>query len=136
MNEPYFFQDEARVLHAHLSRAKALIEQDLQALSGLSAQDLRYIHATGRIDDRDSYLSFVSSVKYISIETNDRNIVLTDDVAIISGVMAMCIHKRGNEAPTYPKSFFIEVWKQYAKEWKLLFFQSTYIDESKLSSIK
>jgi|GEM_PF-1720798 hypothetical protein len=136
MNEPYFFQDEARVLHAHLSRAKALIEQDLQALSGLSAQDLRYVHATGRIDDRDSYLSFVPSVKYTSIETYDRNIVLTDDIAIISGVMTMCLYKQGNDIPNYPKSYFTEVWKQYGKEWKLLFFQSTYIAGIKLSSIK
>ena len=97
----------------------------MMALSGLSAQKLRYVHATGRVDDRDSYLNFVPSVRYISIETDDRNIVLTGDIAIISGVMAMCIHKQGNEAPTYPKSFFIEVWKQYEKDWKLLFFQST-----------
>ena len=126
MDESYLLQDEARVLHAHLSRTKALIEQDVVALSGLSAQTLRYVHATGRIDDRDSYLNFVPSVKYISIETNDRNIDLTGEVAIISGVMSMCIYKQGNDVPTYPKSFFIEVWKQYGKDWKLCFFQSTY----------
>ena len=125
MGESYLLQDETGVLYAHLSRAKALIEQDMVALAGLSAQTLRYVHATGRVDNRDSYLCFVPSVKYISIETNDRNITLTRGAAIISGVMSMCIHKQGNDAPIYPKSFFIEVWKQYEKDWKLLFFQST-----------
>lgn len=125
MDESYSLQDETRVLHAHFSRAKALIEQDMEALSGLSAQALRYVHATGRVDNRDSYLSFVPSVKYISIETNDRNIVLTDDIAIISGVMTMCLYKQGIDNPHYPKSYFTEVWKQYGKEWKLISFQST-----------
>lgn len=125
MEESYFLQGETRVLHAHLSRAKALIEQDMESLSGLSAQTLRYVHATGRIDDRNSYLDFVPSVEYISIETDGRNIDLIGDVAIISGVMSMCIYKQGDDSPIYPTSFFIEVWRQYENKWKLNFFQST-----------
>ncbi|WP_417527986.1 nuclear transport factor 2 family protein [Marinomonas shanghaiensis] len=125
MEASYYSVDESLVLQAHLSRAKALIEQNMNVLADLSASTLRYVHATGRVDNRDSYLKFVPSVKYINIETNDRNIVLIGDVAIISGAMTMCLYKQGNDTPNYPKSYFMEVWKQYGKEWKLILFQST-----------
>lgn len=125
MEASYYLVDEGLVLQAHLSRAKALIEQNMNVLADLSASTLRYVHATGRVDNRDSYLKFVPSVKYINIETNDRNIILTGNVAIISGAMTMCLYKQGNDAPNYPNSFFIEVWKQCEKDWKLHFFQST-----------
>ncbi|MBR9883642.1 MAG: nuclear transport factor 2 family protein [Oceanospirillales bacterium] len=119
---------EAEVLKAHRARAAALVAGDRSALAALLAPGLHYIHAPGRIDNRESYLEFLASVTFLKVEVSDRQINVLGEVAILTGILRMTLQKEGQTEPAHPVSAITEVWHcRDNRAWMLINFQSTSI---------
>ncbi|GGB84497.1 hypothetical protein GCM10011352_07940 [Marinobacterium zhoushanense] len=126
MSEKALHSAEAAVYGAHLARASALVAGDRAAMEPLLSPNLHYIHAPGRIDNRDSYLDFLQSVRFLKVEVSDRQISVMGEVAILTGILRMKLQREGQEEPTSPVSAITEVWhRQERGNWALLNFQST-----------
>lgn len=117
---------EKDVLNLHLTRITALINKDNSSLLNVLSPNLRFVHATGRIDNFESYFNFLPTVQYIDIDVFEREIEIIGDIAVITGRMNMTIKKEGVENVLHPKSLIMEVWlKDENDVWKMKFFQST-----------
>lgn len=117
---------EKAVLNLHLTRITALINKDNSSLLNVLSPNLRFVHATGRIDNFESYFNYFPTVQYIEIDVFERKIEFIGDVAVITGRMEMSIKKEEVEAVLHPVSLIMEVWlKDENDVWKMNFFQST-----------
>lgn len=107
------------------ARFAALVEGDLQRLSSLLAEDLRYVHATGLCHDRMGYIEFVCKrLKFLEVRLESRSIKQFGEIAVITGLLHQRIVRTGESESVTLKSWAIEVWKDVGG-WRLVDFQST-----------
>ncbi|HWC29542.1 MAG TPA: nuclear transport factor 2 family protein, partial [Dehalococcoidia bacterium] len=61
---------EREVREADAGRVKALLESDLAALEALLGDDLTYVHSSGALDTKTSYIESISSgrARYLAMD--------------------------------------------------------------------
>ena len=98
------------VLALEERRRQALLAGDLDALQGLLADELVYVHSTGACDRKDSYLAKLSggSLKYLALSFSELQVQLLPQAAVVSGRMAAVVSKDGQ--PKNVASLFMTVW--------------------------
>lgn len=117
--------DEAITLSR--SRFRALVRGDWDAISNLVHPDLHYIHASGEVQDRQTYLSYLrQNVIYISAENDIEFTQFYADSFTFLGTLKLHI-KRPDCSEYRGLSRFTEVWRMDGGRWKLASFQSTLI---------
>ena len=75
------------VIRAELARTKALEGDDLVALDKILGEDLRYVHASGKVDTKATLIEAIRSgdVHYISWQAKRLNARVLGDVAVLDG---------------------------------------------------
>lgn len=118
------------VLTAEERRRQALLMADLEALQGMLADDLRYVHSTAASDSKDSYLAKLRSggLRYQALQFDDLQARLLGplgDVAVVTGRMAAQVLKDGQVRAV--RSLFMTVWARSADtvNWQLRAHQGT-----------
>ena len=107
------------------ARLKALMDRDIERLSTLVADELRYVHATGVANDRPAYLQFVrDKLKFLDVRLESRMVKEFGEVAVITGLLVQRVIRAGESEPVTLSSWAIEVWKHH-DGWRLIDFQST-----------
>lgn len=107
------------------ARLQALTDGDFVRLSGLLAEDLRYVHATGVAHDRDAYLEFVRErLRFLEVRLESQKIRAFPELAVITGLLVQRILRAGESEPVTLSSWAIEVWR-HQDGWRLVDFQST-----------
>lgn len=104
---------------------KALVDGDLERLSTLLSEDLRYVHATGDCHDRAGYLQFVRErMTFVDVRLESKVIKELGALAIVTGILKQVVIRAGETEPVSLSSLAIEVWR-HVDSWRLVDFQST-----------
>jgi ketosteroid isomerase-like protein len=119
--------DEAgtAVLAAEKARCAALIAADREAMAALFEDGFTYIHSTGRVDTRQSYLDALGTrVRYHKAEHSDVEVRVIGDVAVLSGNLDLVQQPR-DAAPRDVAFRFLGVWLRRDTGWVAVAHQNT-----------
>lgn len=122
-------QAETEVMAVEHARTAALDHADVAALDRILADDVTYIHASGKVDTKQSYLDAIRSgtLHYISWQPKNLHVrVLGDGAAIIDGEYAVCVtDSRVQPTPFDISIFILTVYVRRNGKWQQIAWQST-----------
>jgi ketosteroid isomerase-like protein len=111
------------------ARTAALDRSDLAALDRIMADDITYIHASGKVDTKQSYLDAIRSgqLHYISWQPKDLHVRLVgDNAAVIDGEYAVRVtDARVQPTPFDISIFVLTVYARRKGQWQQIAWQST-----------
>lgn len=107
------------------ARRKAMLNADVATLDGLFADDLVWIHGSGRVDDKATLLSAIGShtVRYTAMEVLDETVRDLGGTVLLGGVVAMTVVLNGQTRDL--KNRFTIVWAHRDERWLVVNWQST-----------
>jgi len=114
------------IVEAELSLYRAMIAQDFDALRGLLADDLVYIHSTAVSESKQAYLDGVAAglYDYGSIRTVEARNWRDGSTVVRTGLTNMVVGERGK-----PKDdtnlLCTTVWRREPAGWRLVLRQAT-----------
>ena len=116
---------EREVLQADAARVKALVENDVDALEQLLADDLTYVHSNGMLDTKESYIGGLRSghSRYLTMDMSDVEVRSFGDSALINAKFNARVKVGDREVNPQPR-----VLIAYAKRdgrWQMVAWQST-----------
>jgi ketosteroid isomerase-like protein len=102
-----------------------MIAGDIPALSALLADDLIWIHSSGKTDDKAALLATIESgsVVYQTLEVEDVQVRQRGDVFVLQGTLRGRVTKDGAGRPLTNK--FVSVWHREDAGFQMLAWQST-----------
>lgn len=106
-------------------RRDAMIAGDADALAPLLADELVWIHSSGRKDDRKAFLDRIGSraAHYHELEVSDDVVTRHGDVLVHHGNLLGRVSVDGTEKAL--RNRFLSVWKRSGGVLELLAWQST-----------
>jgi ketosteroid isomerase-like protein len=117
------------VLAIEQARTEALDHSDVAALDRIMADDVTYIHASGKVDTKQSYLEAIrsSQLHYISWQPKDLHVrVIGDTAAVIDGEYAVRVtDSRVQPTPFDINIFILTVYALRNGHWQQIAWQST-----------
>jgi len=128
---PLFAVDARKeVLGVEQARVAAFISKDTAALDKLLRDDLTYIHASGRVDDKKSLIEALRSdqLHYTSMTTKAIHVRLDPPghTAVLDGEYAVKVINRGANPENLDLNvFFLAVYLHSRSGWQLIAWQTT-----------
>lgn len=116
------------VLAAENARTTALDSGDVAALEKLLADDLTYVHASGKLDTKASLLGAIRSgeIRYISWDAKKLNVRVIGDVAVLDGEYKVRVTDRRVKPDPFDVNIFIlAVYARRGGRWLQIAWQST-----------
>jgi ketosteroid isomerase-like protein len=116
------------VMAAEAARTAALVKSDLAALDRIMADDVTYVHASGKVDTKQSYLDAIRSgqLHYISWQPKKLNVRVQGDAAVITGEYAVRVtDSRAQPDPFDINIFILTVYERRGGRWQQIAWQST-----------
>jgi hypothetical protein len=116
------------VLAAEHARTTALEHSDLAALERIMADDVTYIHASGKVDTKSSYLEAIRSgqLHYISWRPIDLHVRMVGSGAVVNGEYAVKVtDSRMQPTPFDINIFILTVYERRNGQWQQIAWQST-----------
>ena len=116
---------DEQIYAAEQNRTDALRAQDTESLGRLLTADFTYIHASGRVEERDAYLASIASgaFRWTDFVHNDTVVrPLSDDTALMYGFLHASKHQSGEERTLVFR--FVSVWVRDGNGWGLSFLQN------------
>ena len=120
--------DEQRVLTTEKARVDALDKADVATLNQILAEDLTYIHASGIVDTKHSFLEAIRSgqLHYISWTPSNLHARVQGDMAVIDGEYDIRVSDtRLKPAPFSVNVFILTVYARRDGRWQQIAWQST-----------
>jgi len=116
---------EREVLQADQARVKALIENDLDALEQLLADDLTYVHSNGMLDTKESYIGGLRSgnSRYLSMDMSDVVVRPLGETALINAKFNARVKVGDREINPQPRALI--VYARRDGRWQMVAWQST-----------
>ena len=118
----------AEILAVEKNRTSALEHSDLPALDKLLADDLTYVHASGKVDTKASLLDALRSgdLRYLSWEPGDLQVRLMGNSAVVTGTYHVrAIDQRVQADPLDVQIVVLGVYAKRAGRWQQIAWQST-----------
>lgn len=119
---------EKEVMAAEEARTAALEHSDVAALERIMADDVTYIHASGKVDTKKSYLDAIRSgqLHYISWKAKNLQVRVLGDSAVINGEYAVRVtDSRVQPTPFDINIFILTVYARRDGHWQQIAWQST-----------
>jgi hypothetical protein len=117
------------VMAAEEARTAALNRSDIAALERIMADDVTYIHASGRVDTKKSYLDAIRSgqLHYISWRPEGLHVrIVRDGAAVIDGKYLVKVKDLRVQPDTFEVNIFIlTVYELRNRRWQQIAWQST-----------
>jgi hypothetical protein len=118
-----------QVMETEQARVAALDAGDLPALERILGDDLTYVHASGRVDTKSSFLDAIRSgqLHYISWQAKSMQVrVLDKDSAVLNGEYAVRVSDtRAQPQPFDISIFILGVYARRNGQWQQVAWQST-----------
>ena len=114
-----------QILALEDARFAAMIDGDIAALVGMSADDLAYTHSSGVMDDKTGYIAAMRAgqFSYRHIERLEAKTMVVGEAALIIGRVRLDV--LFETGPRILDSRFLSVWTHVAPGWKHLAWHST-----------
>lgn len=111
---------EEAVLSADDARLHAMENMDLVALEEVLADELIYIHSSGKHDSKSAYLTSARAghVRYSSVKRRSVDVAMAGDLASLSGQLDIVAHIDGQERRLNAK--FLGTWVRRREKWALI----------------
>jgi hypothetical protein len=119
---------ENQVLTVEEARTTALEHSDIAALVRIMADDVTYVHASGKVDTKSSYLAAVRSgqLHYISWRPMNLHVRVLGNTAVISGKYAVYVtDSRVQQSPFHIQILILTVYARREGRWQQIAWQST-----------
>jgi hypothetical protein len=114
------------IVSVEAARLDAMITADLAVLDGLLDDSLSYVHSTGRSDNKETLLAFISggTVRYLDIEHELKEVrEAVSGLAVATGTMRIRLVGGGVEKSISTRT--TNVWMSGGATWSLVAFQAT-----------
>ena len=121
-------QAAKEVATAEAARTSALTKSDIAALDRIMADDITYIHASGKVDTKQSFLDAIRSgqLHYIVWQPKNLNVRVVGDAAVITGEYAVRVtDSRVKPDPFDINIFILTVYARRSGHWQQIAWQST-----------
>ncbi|MGA7343889.1 MAG: nuclear transport factor 2 family protein [Terracidiphilus sp.] len=119
----------SQVMAAEQARVAALDSSDVAALERIMADDVTYVHASGKVDTKTSYLAAIRTgqLRYISWQPKNLQVrMLGADAAVINGEYAVRVTDSRVQATPFDITIFIvSVYARRDGRWQQVAWQST-----------
>jgi hypothetical protein len=121
--------ETAQVMAVEQARVAALDTSNIPALERIMADDVTYVHASGKVDTKASYLAAIRSgqLRYVSWTPKGLHVRMTGpDGAVLNGEYAVRV--RDSRVQPTPFDIFIFILSVYARRegrWQQIAWQST-----------
>jgi ketosteroid isomerase-like protein len=117
--------DDVRALER--ARLSAMLKGDGQSIAQYLDQDLIYVHSTGLVDSRDSYLISLKGGKYVyeKIEVIEERHVQGADFILLLQILSVVIRVAGAGAASPRQVAASSLWRRSQGQWKLASMQAT-----------
>ena len=119
---------DAEVRAAETARTNALVHGDIAALEKLMADDVTYVHASGKSDTKASYLDAIRSgqLRYLLWEPHQMNVRVLGETAVLNGMYSVrAIDLRVQKDPLNLEVFFLTVYAHRVGRWQQIAWQTT-----------
>ncbi len=120
---------EQEVMAVERARTTALERSDIAAIDRIMAPDVTYIHASGKVDTKQSYLDAIRSgqLHYISWQPKSLHVrVVGDSAAVIDGEYVVRVRDSRVQSTPFDISIFIlTVYASRSGQWQQIAWQST-----------
>jgi ketosteroid isomerase-like protein len=116
------------VMRTEQARVAALDSGDLAALERILADDIRYVHASGMVDTKASFLRAIRSGKlhYMEWHPKEVHVRLLGDTALVEGGYAVRVSdKRMQPAPFDVNILVLSVYARRDGRWQQVAWEST-----------
>jgi ketosteroid isomerase-like protein len=116
------------VMAVEESRTTALDRSDVAALEQIMADDVTYIHASGKVDTKKSYLDAIRSgqLHYISWQPKGLHVRVMGNGAVINGeYLVRVTDSRVQPDPFEINIFILTVYERRDGRWQQIAWQST-----------
>lgn len=106
------------------ARFRAMIEEDVEKLAKLLADDLHYSHTRGRVESKAEFLATIETkeIDYIAAKRQDVEVRLFGNTAVLTGLSDMTLIWRGEQQEFTIR--FLEVAHKVDSDWQLVAWQS------------
>jgi Domain of unknown function (DUF4440) len=113
------------LLAAEENRSIAMLASNTRELDRLLSNSFRYVHATGILDSKKSYLDKLSSgaLKYESLVFTNPTTTILGDVGLVSAKMQASVISNNNVRKV--TSSYLAVWQYLPEGWLLEAVQAT-----------
>src|ERR1700739_3953775 len=121
-------QTAKEVMATEKARTTALEHSDVAALERIMADDVTYIHASGKTDNKKTFLDAIRSgqLHYISWQPKDLHVRAMGNVAVINGEYAVRVtDSRVQPKPFDINIFILTVYEHRGGRWQQIAWQST-----------
>jgi Domain of unknown function (DUF4440) len=119
---------EKEVLAVETARTAALVHSDVAALDRIMADNITYVHASGKVDTKASFLGAIRSgqLHYLAWMPVRLNVRAMGDTAVLDGEYAVrAVDRRVQEAPLDLDIFILTVYTRRDGRWQQIAWQST-----------
>ena len=123
--QPSASTDTAAVLAAEDARFAAMVAADAEAMRGAFAEDLAYVHSTGRVVNRDQLIDEIrdGKLRYRAIKPSGRQVdVMGPDAAVVRGLAR--IEASADGKPAEFQAHYLAVYAREGGTWRLRAWQS------------
>ena len=125
LNEKTMKPSKEDLILADQQRVAALLINDTDALDALFTDDLIYLHSSGVIDSKQSYIDGLKQGKssYVKIDYQPAQYRVLDGFALIQGKVIMQLIING--APKEVSGLIISTWRFENQRWRMMSWQAT-----------
>ena len=90
---------EGDVRQAERDRFAAMVKADVGTLDRLLAPELSYTHSNAQVQDKAGFIAAIKSgtIKYLSIDPNDVNVVVFGNTAVVTGSASLHVLQNGTD---------------------------------------
>jgi hypothetical protein len=119
---------DTQALSVERARVAAVLGRDIKALDAICAEDLTYVHASGRVDTKASYIEAIRSdeLHYIAWDLKGIHARVFGDTAVLDGEYHVrVINRRMQPDPLDMNVFILTVYVKRDGRWQQVAWQTT-----------
>jgi len=111
-------------------RANCILARDFAGLDPLIAEDLRYVHSSAVLENKQQYLAKLSSGHYTyrALTTLQREMRVIGDVVLVNGDARIEVEVSGTAKVVMSR--YLQVWVKGSAGWQMASWQSTPIPQA------
>jgi ketosteroid isomerase-like protein len=116
----------AELIRLEHARCEAISKGDIEALSGMLADELTHTHVTGRSEDKPTYLAALRGRPRTTTRGDDLHVRLYGDVAVMTGTLRNSFSpEEPGGTPREVEIQALQVWVKGDQGWQQVAFASS-----------
>jgi ketosteroid isomerase-like protein len=122
---------EGELRKADERRLQALVDADVPALQALLADDVRYVHADGRVDTKYVLIAALESqgTDYLAAKARDVVARVYGDAGVVTGTAQLRVRRSGGREQKL-RTAYTAVYARHEGAWRLVVYQATPMPET------